>query len=47
MIIIIVLLLCHTEVWEERPVVLAPSPKDFYINNEFQRKQRAQHGSKV
>ncbi|XP_060868460.1 uncharacterized protein LOC132943466 isoform X1 [Metopolophium dirhodum] len=34
------------EVWEERPVVLAPSPKDFYINNEFQRKQRAQHGSK-
>jgi len=34
------------EVWEERPVVLAPSPKDFYINNEFQRKQRSQHGSK-
>ncbi|XP_022178319.1 uncharacterized protein LOC111039236 isoform X1 [Myzus persicae] len=34
------------EVWAERPVVLAPSPKDFYINDEFQRKQRAQHGSK-
>ncbi|XP_025416448.1 prohormone-2-like [Sipha flava] len=37
------------EGWLEGPVVPAPlyvSPKDFYINNGYTRKQRAQHGSK-